>query len=189
MSRSVEPLPASSCDYYRHADIEVNRHADSIIGHPIGMALESLQSFGLRLRYAREELRKLKQTPLAKLASITQPSLSDLETGATKEVSGPVLIALAKALKVRPEWLITGDEPIEPTADAAMQPDEIELLKNYRNASQRWKLSLRLMSRLNADDLQDEVAGGLNVLMAKISADPVPNSKLGDNWTRPDKKK
>jgi transcriptional regulator with XRE-family HTH domain len=144
---------------------------------------------GLRLRYARKELRKLTQPQLAALAGIKQPSLSEIETGETKEVSGPVLIALAKALRVRPEWLVNGDEPVEPNLAATLTPDEVELLQNYRSASKRWRLSLRLMSRLKADDAQDDLAESVNVLMAKISADPVPDSKLGDRWTRPDRKK
>jgi transcriptional regulator with XRE-family HTH domain len=148
-----------------------------------------IQSLGLRLRYARKELRKLTQPQLAALAGIKQPSLSEIETGETKEVSGPVLIALAKALRVRPEWLVNGDEPVEPNLAATLTPDEVELLQNYRSASKRWRLSLRLMSRLKADDAQDDLAESVNVLMAKISADPVPDSKLGDRWTRPDRKK
>jgi transcriptional regulator with XRE-family HTH domain len=45
---------------------------------------------------------------LAKRAGIKQPSLSELETGETKEISGPTLIGLAKALEVNPGWLLNG---------------------------------------------------------------------------------
>lgn len=129
------------------------------------------------------------QPQLAKEAGIKQPSLSELETGETKEISGPVLIALAKALRVRAEWLVTGEGPVEPRQLEGLPSDAEELLRNYMHASKRWRLSLLLMSRLHADDAaQDEVAEGVNVLLAKIAVAPVPDSKLGDKWTRPDKK-
>lgn len=153
------------------------------IGVPIR---EQLNSVGLRIRYARKELRKLNQEDLAKAASIKQPSLSELETGETKEISGPVLVSLSKALRVRPEWLMTGEDPIEPSA-AAANSDEGELLELYRAASPRWRLAIKYMARLRGDRDQDLAAESMNVVFAKIAADPVPNSKLGDKWTRPDK--
>lgn len=145
-------------------------------------------SLGLRLRHARAQ-RKMTQHQLAAAAGVKQPSISELETGETKEISGPTLIALSKSLKVRPEWLVTGAGPMEYGEPESLSDEERELLLNYRGASKRWRLSLRLMSRLRADDAQDEVAEGVNIILAKISASPVPDSKLGDKWTRPDKKR
>lgn len=103
------------------------------------------------------------------------------------------LFAIARALRVNPEWLHTGlgesgleADAWKPTA-GELDPVEAELLRNYRRATKRWRLSLVLMSRLKGDKEQDEIAEGMNVLMAKIAAEPVPDERLGDNWTRPDK--
>lgn len=121
------------------------------------------------------------------MVGIKQPSLSELETGETKEISGPVLMALSKALRVRAEWLVTGELPIEPEA-TVLTSDERELLERYRGATNRWKLAIKYMAGLRADAHQDLAAESMNVVFAKIAAEPVPDYKLGDKWTRPDKK-
>lgn len=151
------------------------------------MPKDALTTVGLRIRHARFELRKkMRQADLAKAAGIKQPSLSELETGETKEISGPTLIALARALRVRPEWLLTGEEPIEPTTAETLSSDELELLTLYRNASSRWKIAIKYMARLRHDERQEEA---VSYLLSKVAATPVPDEKLGDNWTRPDKKR
>lgn len=150
--------------------------------------MDALTTVGLRIQHARKELRKLTQAQLASAAGIKQPSLSELETGETKEISGPVLIALAKALRVRPEWLVTGEEPIEPES-VPLRSDERELVESYRGASGRWKAAILHMAKLRGDQVQDEAAESMSVIFAKIAATPVPDARLGDRWTRPDKKK
>jgi transcriptional regulator with XRE-family HTH domain len=129
------------------------------------------------------------QPQLAAAAGIKQPSLSELETGETKEITGSVLISLAKALRVRAEWLLTGEEPIEiDPAGWMLTSDEREMLDLYRGASNRWKVAIKYMASLRADAHQDLAAESMNVVFARIAATPVPDSKLGDKWTRPDKK-
>lgn len=146
-----------------------------------------LTTVGLRIRHARKELRKLTQPKLAAAAGIKQPSLSELETGETKEVSGPVLIALAKALQVRPEWLLWGEMPIEMDDMGALAQDERQLVADYRSSSERWKISLRYMASLRADNEQEEVASGVNVLLAKIlGGRPFPVEQMRGEWPRPD---
>lgn len=129
------------------------------------------------------------QPQLAAAAGIKQPSLSELETGETKEISGPTLISLSKALKVRPEWLMTGEDPIQPEAAGDLRRDERELIEFYRAATERWKIAIKYIARLRGDQAQDLAAESMNIVLAKIAAEPVPDYKLGDNWTRPDKKK
>jgi transcriptional regulator with XRE-family HTH domain len=144
------------------------------------------ETVGLRIRWARKELRKMTQPQLAAAAKIKQPSLSELETGETKEISGPVLISLSKALRVRPEWVMTGDEPIEPVTEV-LSADERELLANYRGASSRWKISVRYMAGLRQDNDQEQVAEGVNMLLARIlGSKPYPVEKMGPGWRRPD---
>lgn len=139
---------------------------------------EQLDTVGLRIRHARKEMRKMTQPQLAAASGIKQPSLSELETGETKEISGPVLISIAKALRVRPEWLVTGELPIGSDASAALTNDERELLEHYRGAAPRWKVSIRYMAALRGDAAQDEAAGSMNVVLAKIAATPVSDSRV-----------
>jgi transcriptional regulator with XRE-family HTH domain len=62
---------------------------------------------GKRIRALRIA-RGLKQKDLARQIGIAAPSLSELETGKSREPSGPVLAALCKALKTNQDWLLTG---------------------------------------------------------------------------------
>lgn len=133
--------------------------------------MHDLTTVGKRIRYARQDLRKLKQKELASAAGIKQPSLSELETGETKEITGAVLVALAKALRVRSEWLMTGEQPIE----GGTTEDEQELLERYRNASGRWKIAIRYMASMQHDVQQEEA---VSYLMSKIFATPVPDEKV-----------
>lgn len=159
----------------------VNRHPDTVYGQHLLM-----ETLGTRLRKARKH-RKHSQVALAKLAKIKQPSLSELETGETKEISGPTLIALSSALRVRPEWLMTGNGDMEPSvADVQMSPQELQLVRDFREAAPGWQLSLSLLAKLKTE-VQREVSSSVNMLLAKVTADAVPDSKLGDQWTRPDK--
>jgi len=153
------------------------------------MSIADLSSLGLRLRWAREQLRKLTQQQLAASSGVKQPSISELETGETKEISGPTLISISQALRVRPEWLVEGKLPIEYGEADALAPDERELLASYRAALPRWKISIRYMAALKGDVEQDEAAESMNTVLAKIAAQPVGDYRLGDKWTRPDKKR
>jgi transcriptional regulator with XRE-family HTH domain len=133
---------------------------------------------GQRLRRARQH-RKKNQTQLAQAAGITQSSISDLETGATKEISGPTLIAISHALKVRPEWLVTGKLPIEYGEAEALSDDERELLANYRAAQPRWRVNIMNAAKLDDDGLQNEAAERL------ITAQAIGRYRV----TRPEKKR
>lgn len=146
--------------------------------------MDTLTSVGLRLKYARKELRKMTQPQLATAAGIKQPSLSELETGETKEISGPVLISLSKALRVRPEWVVTGELPIEPVV-APMRSDESDLLESYRGASGRWKSAILYMAKLRGDQVQDEAAESMTVIFAKISATPATDRRVEETYGSP----
>ena len=96
----------------------VNRHPDSPIRQTYGMS-----DIATRLRYARK-LRKMGQVKLAELSGVKQPSISELETGESRSFRGNTLVALAKALKVNPEWLLHGKGSMEkvnvPLSDEAV---------------------------------------------------------------------
>jgi transcriptional regulator with XRE-family HTH domain len=67
----------------------------------------------------------MKQKDLAKAVGIAAPSLSELETGKSKEPSGPVLAALCRVLQTNQDWLLTGKG--NPAAYAPLCGDQSEL--------------------------------------------------------------
>lgn len=85
-------------------------------------------TIGSRVKGLRKT-RGLTQDQLAELAGITQSSLSEIERGQTKYGSGPVLIRLAAALHVAPNWLSTGRG--SPTEAPRSDPDSAEALHIY----------------------------------------------------------
>jgi transcriptional regulator with XRE-family HTH domain len=151
--------------YYRHADIIVNRHGDSLLGDAIGMPVSPL---GKRIFDLRKD-KGLTQGQLAELAGVRQSSISDLETGETAEISGGTLVGLANVFGVRSKWLYSGRGPKELDGHDLTQ-DEIEMLEKYRRASPRWRLSLRLLADVS-DEEQNNISEAVNaLLMASISA-------------------
>jgi len=70
-----------------------------------------MDTLAKRLRFLRKE-RGLSQERLAELSGIEQSLLSKLERGVIQRTTG--MVALAKALGCIPEWLDTGDGPMEP---------------------------------------------------------------------------
>lgn len=127
------------------------------------------------------------QKALAKAAGVKQPSISELETGETKVISGDTLVAVAGALGVRSEWLVNGRGERDASPVHEVTQDEREILAKYRAASPRWRIALQHLAGLNPQ-AQEEVSEGTMVLLAKVSAEAVPDARLGRNWTRPDKK-
>lgn len=69
-------------------------------------------TIGARIKKFRE-LRKLTQAQLARLIGITQPSMSEIETGETRELMAETLLRISAALKVNPFHLFSGKGPIE----------------------------------------------------------------------------
>lgn len=151
----------------------------------IGM---SIHEIGLRLRRARLD-RGESQIAAAKAAGIKQPSLSEIETGATKVLAADTLIRLCAFLKVRPEWAVTGKGARDESIVDSLNEDEIQLLVDYRAASGRWRVAIRHMAKLKGDRAQDEAADTMNFVLAKIATEPVPDSKLNQNWINPNKRK
>ena len=132
----------------------------------------SENTFKTRLRTARK-MRGMSQEDLAKAASIKQPSLSALETGGTKDVTGTVLLALAKALKVRPEWLLNDSGPMEPD----IKGDELQMLAAYRKASPRWRIALQHLAVLPSEQ-QDKVSMATLSFVEKMAAPAVSDEAV-----------
>lgn len=113
-----------------------------------------LTTVGLRLRYARKELRKMTQPQLATAAGIKQPSLSEIETGETKEISGPVLVALCKALRIRAEWLISGAGTMEDSLGMTLQIEEAEAINRLRKGLPDWRRYVLGLAMVDSEHAQ-----------------------------------
>jgi transcriptional regulator with XRE-family HTH domain len=79
---------------------------------------------GKRIRALRAA-RGMNQRTLARLIGIAPPSLSELETGKSREPSGPVLAALCRVLNTNQDWLLTGKG--EAGAYTMLDGDQTEL--------------------------------------------------------------
>lgn len=131
------------------------------------------------------------QGQLAELVGTSQAVISALEKRDSK--TSEQIFELADALRVNPRWLQTGtgDSGLDVnawTASAVQSADEASLLADYRGASDAWKLTTRLFVRTRPED-QPELSRDMNILLTTIFGAHVPDERLGDNWTRPDKNK
>ena len=84
----------------------------------------SRMNTGQRIRALRLA-RGMNQRTLARLLGIAAPSLSELETGKSKEPSGPVLAGLCRLLHTNQDWLLTGKG--EAGAYVMLDGDQTEL--------------------------------------------------------------
>lgn len=71
--------------------------------------MPAYETFGERLRYARERVADLTQAELSALTGVPQPTISKLER--TPAISSKFCVQLAKGCGVNPEWLATGRGP------------------------------------------------------------------------------
>lgn len=144
----------------------------------------TVQSLGLRLRNARKE-RKLSQVQLAKVTGLKQPSISELESGETKEISGPTLIAISDALNVNPSWLVTGKGQMEasPEASAAFQfkIEEAQAMKNLRDALPEWRRYV-LSLAMTTDHQRQQ-------LFLDMLSTHIPDEKVAAAYGTPGRKK
>lgn len=145
-------------------------------------------NLGGRVKEARTK-RGLKQAQLAELAGTTQAVISALEKRDSK--TSEQIFELADALRINPRWLQTGHgvsglESDSWTSPSVESSDEAALLVDYRAASDGWKLTTRLFVRTKPED-QPELSRDMNILLTTIFGAHVPDERLGDNWTRPDK--
>lgn len=144
----------------------------------------TIQSLGLRLRTARK-LRKFSQVQLAKSSGLKQPSISELESGETKEISGPTLIALSNVLAVRAEWLVTGKEPMEPSVEVApgltFKVEEAQAVKNLRAALPNWRRYVLSLAMITDQERQR--------LFLDMLGQHVPDEKVAAAYGKPGVKK
>lgn len=140
--------------------------------------------------------KRLKQKHVSAIAKQRGEQIDQTTVGRIARAEIPTtvekLAALAAGLGYEPWQLLVPnlntDAP--PALGARLKPDEGDLLEKYRDASGRWKVSLRYMAGLRSDNDQEEVAESMNVLLAKIlGSKPFPVEKMDPSaWTRPDRR-
>lgn len=129
-------------------------------------------SVGLRLRNARIK-RGLTQKDLAQLSGVKQSTISEVETGESKSPSGTNLVHLAHALRIRPEWLVTGKEPMIAGGVSNVIPLEAELL-----AINWLKLAPEVRSKV-ADMIEEMVKN------SRADSEAVPDSRIENTYGKP----
>lgn len=102
--------------------------------------MEKITTFGGRVRAARKAL-KLNQSTLAKLAGVSQTTVSDIERG--RNENSKDLVSIAKVLKRSPEYLLTGIEAKPPSA-----ADEVMALWNILTLTEREEIKARVRHNL-----------------------------------------
>lgn len=96
---------------------------------------------GRRIRTLRVAL-GLRQKELAKKAGISQPALSQIESGATKVLKGPTILAIAKILDADPEWINTGkNAPVAPQQLSVPESEIIAIFRDLPAAQQQVLMS------------------------------------------------
>lgn len=86
-----------------------------------------LNEIGNRIEQLRVLL-KLTQGELAKGIGITQPNISDIQSGKTK-ISTPILLAIEYIYGVRKEWILTGEGEIFKEREIFSEGDEEDYCK------------------------------------------------------------
>jgi transcriptional regulator with XRE-family HTH domain len=99
---------------------------------------------GKRIRALRMA-RGMKQKDLARAIGVAAPSLSELETGKSKEPSGPVLAALCRALQTNQDWLLTGKG--SPAAYAPLDGDQTEVAAIWERLPDEGRAALLATAR------------------------------------------
>ena len=104
-----------------------NRPADSLLIHN-----RRMKTAGQRIKELRKN-RKMTQPELAKAIGVAQSSISEIETGESRNPSALTLVKVAKYFEVDPEHLLTGKGTQHPIS--ALTDDEAELVLLFRGVS------------------------------------------------------
>lgn len=139
----------------------VNRFAENISPDDSGMGRPAKKvaapgTFGYRLKYWREK-RDIERDDLAKAMGIAKSSLSELESGSSKQPMGLVLIRAADKLRITPKHLMTGEGPAEILSLHELNGLEGELITYYRQLpDDTW----RDMLLIDANDMLNRARKG-----------------------------
>lgn len=133
-SANFAALPASSMALfsasmprlYHECDIQRNTNVIRRCG-----AIGAVKTIALRLAWARSQL-KISQEQVAVRAGVKQGTIGNIENGLRQKPRE--VVAIAKAVGVRPEWLSSGKGPVYPNS----APDDAEPWPFERIDPSRW---------------------------------------------------
>lgn len=91
-----------------------------------------LDSFGARLEYWRKKRGYNRQGALAEAIGIKQSSLSELESGKSKQPAADVMLKLCDVLHLRPKYLLLGEGPSESQYFQELNGLEAQLVMIFR---------------------------------------------------------
>ncbi len=95
--------------------------------------------------------------------------------------------ALAKGLGVEPWQLLISElnpASLPGLGGADLPHDEQELLRDYRAATDTWKLTVRLVARARPED-QMQLSKDMNILMTTIFGKAVPDKRVEETYGFP----
>ncbi|NWO05356.1 MAG: helix-turn-helix transcriptional regulator [Alteromonadaceae bacterium] len=101
----------------------------------------SSNNVGARLREVRGDMR---QAEFAQLLGIGRTTLIRYESG-ERQLDADLILKLNVLFGVQPLWLLTGKQ--EARAGVELAPDELELIKHYRESSTKGKEALRATAK------------------------------------------
>ena len=127
---------------------------------PMAVSRRNLDSFGKRLKLAREA-KGLNSNALSRLISAEDSYVSQIETGKkSHKAMDPVrLLAMAKALDVRLEWLVNGEDPMSPPVAEPPVHIHPNLEKLLRDPSMRRRWRPQTIAAVRADPCDDLTVG------------------------------
>ncbi|TAK45239.1 MAG: XRE family transcriptional regulator [Betaproteobacteria bacterium] len=131
---------------------------------------------GDRIRERREEL-QMKPADLHRASGVSISAVLQWESNKTKNLKLEHLFKVADALGVEPKWLASGTG----VKLKSFTIEEAEAISRLRNALPKWRRYVVSLAMITDHDRQQ--------LFLDMLSEHVPDEKLGDGWTRPDKLK
>lgn len=115
-------------------------------------------TLGLRIKTLRKN-KKMTQTQLAKAAGVSQATISDYERDQVPNPRSNKLLRIAAALETTPEFLVTGEGPINLSESAS---DEHSLLSAFSKLDTNAKAAViaaaKAMAKPDAEDFFSSAA-------------------------------
>ena len=99
-------------------------------------------SLGKRVKWLREKLR-MNQKQLAEASSITQATISRIESGQVKELRSEALKRLAEALRVTVDYLVGRTHTLTPTDIVGSDPTAQYIFRGYGTLSSAGRQQLK----------------------------------------------
>lgn len=119
-----------------------------------GMAKHALKTLPDRMAYALEKSGAT-QADLARAAKVSRATVSDWIKGKIHEIKGPKLIRAARFLRVRPEWLHSGEEPMRSEVLDDNERRLLDLFRHMDDNGRRETLKFAIYQRTIANPVPD----------------------------------